>query len=50
MNTFLVTVRTATWSFSYTQIAFHPCDCIDSAVDSFGVAIVTAKPVEVCNG
>ena len=46
MSTFLVTVRTVTWSFSYTQIAKHHGECINSAIDNFGVIGVSVKPIK----
>ena len=50
MSAFIVTVRTPTWCFSYTHIAHHSCDCIDAAIDNFGIAAISAKPVEVIHG
>ncbi len=42
MSAFLVTVRTPTWCVRYPAIADCCCDCIDAAIDQFGVATVTA--------
>ena len=47
MNAFTVTVRNAAGCITYPAIAHTACDCIDAAIDHFGIAAVTATPYVV---